>query len=208
MKSSEEDFEDMVYNFLLENQGKAFTIVAIRKSVESINIDPHISEYSGSNLLTILKKMRDKGKIKLIQHDGKIYYFVPEIYNSAQGKGETQYFTPEVFISAETLMRKVKKKYCKRCEKEVTSMYRNAHYPWIKKISHAIFNFGGGESNQHFEARQNTGWFCPSCGNRIGSSKRDKKIFDKMKDLSNESLKSYIDKMKDRTSTSRRKERI
>ena len=206
MKPIEEAFEDKVYNYLLENQGKAFTIVAIRKKVEAFNIDPQIREYSGSNLLTILKKMRDKGKIKLIQHDGKIHYFVPEIYNSAQGKGETQYFTPEVFISAETLMRKVKKKYCKRCEKEVTAIYRKVHYPLSKKIFNFIMDT---ETQKSINASQNTGWFCPSCGNRLGSilAKRDKKIFDKMKDLPNESLKSYIEKMKDTTRTFRRKER-
>ncbi len=230
-----------------------FTIGAIRKRIEAFNIDPQIREYSSNNLLTIIKKMRDIGKIKLTQHEGKTHYFIPEIYNTAQDKGEAQYFTPEVFISAETHRKKVKKEYCKRCKKEVILMYRKTDYSKWRLIFSLIFS--SLYSEEAIAAHQNTGWFCPSCGNRIavlykdlkiiiflsgailwpilmifGSitensdiilgalilspviiiiairqliswilNRRAKKIFDKLQDLPNESLKVYREKMKDRT---------
>lgn len=168
-QAPEKDIENKLYNYLKENQGKAFTIGALRKKFEAFNIDPLIREYYSKNLLTILKKMRDNGKIKLTQHDGKTHYFIPEIFKSAQDKGETQYFAPKIFISAETYKKRIKKKYCKNCKKEVIPQYRRQKY-------FSIWGFAQLLSPEAIDAHRNTGWFCPSCGERIEILYRKAKI--------------------------------
>ena len=75
----EKKLEVLLHNYLKENKGKAYTIVALRKRFEAFILDPQIKEYSRENLLTILNKMRDNGKIKLTQREGKSYYFLLEI---------------------------------------------------------------------------------------------------------------------------------
>lgn len=171
-QAPEKDFENKLYNYLKENQGKAFTVGALRKKFETFNIDPQIREYCSKNLLTILKNMRDNEKIKLIPHDGKTHYFIPEIYDSTQYESnKTHFIVPENFISAEPERKKIKKKYCKNCKKEVISEYRR---PLIKRgkyyfffTTYLYFTLRNRFSKEGIEARQNTGWFCPDCNERL-----------------------------------------
>lgn len=161
-QAPEKDIENKLYNYLKENQGKAFTIGALKKKFEAFTIDPLIREYYSKNFLTILKKMRDNGKIKLTQHEGKTHYFIPEIFKSAQDKGVTQHFAPKIFISAETYKKRIKKKYCKQCKKEVIVRYK------FQKGDHSLFfPTLASLTQKSIEARKNTGWFCPNCGERV-----------------------------------------
>ena len=157
----EKELEDMLHNYLKENQGKAFTIVALRKRIEVFTLDPQIKEYIGKNLLTILNKMKDNGKIKLTQHEGRSYYFIPEIFKSTQDDVTTQCFAPEIFISAETDTKKIKRKFCKRCKKEVILQKR------IREQK--VYLFTSSLDPRNIEARRNTGWFCPNCGERLAT---------------------------------------
>lgn len=164
----EKKLEDMLHNYLKENQGKAFTIVALRKRFETFTLDPQTKEYSRKNLQIILNNMRDNGKIKLTQREGKSYFFVPEIFKSTQDETKTQSFVPEKFISAETDRKKIKKKYCKRCKKEVILQKR--------KSEQKVYLFTSTFDPRNIEARRNTGWFCPDCGEKLAELDRKVKI--------------------------------
>ncbi len=167
MDSIEEDFEYLVINFFLENRGKAFTIGALRKRFEGFTIDSQIKEYSRYNLQTIIKKLSDSGKIKIIQHDMKTHYFLPEIFKSTQTEGKIQYFNPEVFISAEQATKKAKKRFCKNCKKEVVALHR-----YQKGQDSVWFPILASFTSKSIEARVNSGWFCPNCGERLNVYKR------------------------------------
>lgn len=187
----EKKLEDMLNSYLKENQGKAFTIEALRKRFEAFTLDPQIREYSKENLLTVLNKMRDNGKIKLTQHEGKTYYFIPEIYDSTQYElDKTHFIVPEKFISAELgKKKKVKKKYCKNCKKEVILEYRRPEiipgrdhkvrhrlsfwFDWFESLRYTLRHRF---SKMGIEARRNTGWFCPVCNERLAVLYREVKI--------------------------------
>lgn len=112
--------------------------------------------------------MRDSEKIHSIQHKGETHYFFPEVFKST-----SNYFVPEIFISAETgTKKKVKKKYCKRCKKEVITRYK--FQKELLKVH--VFPTLAFLSQKSIEARRNTGWFCPDCGEKLNVYKKVKII--------------------------------
>jgi len=162
MEATEKEFEDKVYNYLLENKKKAFTIVALRKRLEEIIVNSQKKEYGKINLLNVLNQMKINGKIRTTQHEGKLYYYISEIFKSSHGDVETYYMAPEIFISAKNTEEKVKKKYCKRCEKEVLVQLRSR-----KGHDSVLFPTLASLTQKSIEARANSGWFCPDCGERL-----------------------------------------
>ena len=160
MEALKREFEDIVYNYLKENKRQAFTIVALKKKLEEIIVDPQKKEYGKNNLQNVLKQMKNNRKIRSTQHEGKTHYFISEVFKSTQNDGETHYLVPEIFISAETVTKKVRKKYCKNCKKEVISQFR------FRKGADPLF-FVQHLPQKSIEARANTGCFCPYCGQRL-----------------------------------------
>jgi len=162
MEASEKEFEDKIYNYLLENKKKAFTIVALRTRLVEILFDSQKKEYGKNNLQKVLNQMKINGKIRTTQHEGKLYYFISEIFKSSQGDGETYYMASEIFISAKTTEKKFKKKYCKRCNKEVIAQLRSQ-----KGHDSVLYPTLASFTQKSIEARANSGWFCPDCGEKL-----------------------------------------
>lgn len=69
------EYELLIYDYIRENQGKAYTESALMKRIEDDRKISNTIFYSRSSLQTILNKLISEGKIKSVQKNGEVYYF-------------------------------------------------------------------------------------------------------------------------------------
>ncbi|MFW9942724.1 MAG: hypothetical protein ACFFFT_16930 [Candidatus Thorarchaeota archaeon] len=168
---SEKYFEEVLDKFLKENKGTAYTIRALEQILKKFLRKLNKKERS-SAILEILESFKNDEKIDAIQHNGELHYFNLEIFDYEQySLHKTHYIVPDKFISAGKRYKKIKIRYCKSCKKEVILHFKFRPQNisiWFPKLS----TF----SEKNIEARRNTGWFCPNCGERIATIFRRVKI--------------------------------
>ncbi|MHA2390660.1 MAG: hypothetical protein ACXAEX_01720 [Promethearchaeota archaeon] len=76
--AQEQEIENRIYDFLLDNQGSAFNLKALMNRLEEIVVKPEDIDLMKENLQQILDKMINKGLINLVYHDGEDHYLVKE----------------------------------------------------------------------------------------------------------------------------------
>lgn len=66
--------ERLIYHYLKNNEGKAYTIKSLKNTLMNKMDTPFEKEYLRKNIEKILNKMNLKKKIQSIQKNGDIYY--------------------------------------------------------------------------------------------------------------------------------------
>ena len=155
----EKNLNQMLYKYLKENRGKAYTIEALETILKKALHEFNKSDRS-KTLLEILNLMKNNEIINSIENNGELHYFFFEIYDYDQYKlHKTQYFVPDTFISAGKGSKKIKIRFCKVCKKEVILERR--------KMEQKKYVFTSYLDPRNIEARRNSGWFCPNCGRKF-----------------------------------------
>jgi hypothetical protein len=159
---SDNTLEEILYNYLKENKGIAFTIDALEqilaKNLRDIKKNDH--KYVIYQLLVLMK---ENEKVDSLEHDGKLHYFFLKIFDYEKyRKHKTYYLVPERFISSGKGFNKIKTRYCKNCKKEVILSHR--YRPQNISILFPTLSY---HSDKNVEARRKTGWFCPNCNKKF-----------------------------------------
>ncbi|MFW9969511.1 MAG: hypothetical protein ACFFDF_04870 [Candidatus Odinarchaeota archaeon] len=71
----DELFRQKLYDYLKNNQGAAYTVMALQTRLESFVNDPKEREFGNENLETILNKMRAVGTIRSVEKNDETHYF-------------------------------------------------------------------------------------------------------------------------------------
>jgi hypothetical protein len=160
--TSDQKFEELLYNYLKENKGTAFTIDALEEILK--NFLRKVKKNDRKNhIYQHLLSMKQLKKVDLVEHNGKLHYFYLKIFDYEKYRqNKIYYLVPKHFISAGKGSNRIKTKYCKNCKKEVVLQHRYRPQNisiWFPTLSYY--------SDKNVEARRKTGWFCPMCNKKF-----------------------------------------